>query len=509
MPASKGGSRASIAGLSLPSFAVAGIWVSIAVLVGGALAPPLGGLEREMQLVLAVFLFALVLWLTEAVPYVVSSTAASVLLFALDLVPTFGDAVSGFASTLVFFLLLLLLLGGAISEVGLGKVVAGRMLSTRSTPRTSVRSLAAHMFGLSLLMPSAVARTVTFIPVVNRMTDAYGLPDDGTFRKACFIVLGHINPIGSMMLMTGGGMAIITSQLINESVRTVTWVQWAVYMIPPMILLFWLSTVSALVVYGVDDDLTLESNGSDGDAGNGEHAERDGDDALNATGGDDALDANGIGDRSGGGVTLTRDQRIVSVVMLGAVVAWIAGSFVGLPTIVPAAAAVAVLSVPGVGIVDRDLIADVSWGILFLIGAMFSILDAMETTGTLDYVVETLIEVVPFAAMAPWLVIGTLLALAVFIRSWFSTASAAIVVALPIIMEFATVLGLNRLYLALSVLIAVGSTTFFPFNTTSVLLSYDKGPLGLREVLVFGLVTMVHGVVVIALSWLFYWPLVV
>lgn len=501
MPASKGGSRASIAGLSLPSFAVAGIWISVAVLVGGALAPPLGGLEREMQLVLAVFLFALVLWLTEAVPYVVSSTAASVLLFALDLVPTFGDAVSGFASTLVFFLLLLLLLGGAISEVGLGKIVAGRMLSTQSTPRTSVRSLATHMFGLSLLMPSAVARTVTFIPVVNRMTDAYGLPDDGTFRKACFIVLGHINPIGSMMLMTGGGMAIITSQLINDSVRTVTWVQWAVYMIPPMLLLFWLSTVSALVVYGVDDDLTLETNDRDGGAeSSGEHTEEEG---------DSAPDANGIDDRSEGAITLTRDQRIVSVVMLGAVVAWIAGSFVGLPTIVPAAAAVAVLSVPGVSIVDRDLIADVSWGILFLIGAMFSILDAMETTGTLDYVVETLIEVVPFAAMAPWLVIGTLLALAVFIRSWFSTASAAIVVALPIIMEFATVLSLNRLYLALSVLIVVGSTTFFPFNTTSVLLSYDKGPLGLREVLVFGLITMVHGTVVIVLSWLFYWPLVV
>jgi len=55
---------------------------------------------------------------------------------------------------------------------------------------------------------------------------------------------------------------------------------------------------------------------------------------------------------------------------------------------------------------------------------MFSILDAMEATGTLDYVVETLIAIVPFGTMAPWLVIGTLLALAVFIRLWFSTASA-------------------------------------------------------------------------------------
>lgn len=512
MPASQGGLRAAVGSLPLPSFGVAGIWVSIAVLVGGTLAPPLGGLEREMQLVLAVFLFALVLWLTEAVPYVVSSTLAPVLLFALGLVPAFGDAVSGFASTLVFFLLLLLLLGGAISKVGLGKIVASRMLSTQSTPRTTVRSLSTHMVGLSLLMPSAVARAVTFIPVVNQMTDAYGLPDDGAFRKASFIVLGHINPIGSMMLMTGGGMAIITSQLINESVRTITWVQWAVYMIPPMALLFWLSTVSALIVYRVNDDLTLTAADGDGEGradGDNTEAEAEADGGNTEDGVDDVFGVNGDDDPTDGETALTRDQRIVTLVMLGAVVAWIAGSFAGIPTIVPAAAAVAVLSVPGVGIVDRDLIADVSWGILFLIGAMFSILDVMEATGTLDYVVETLIAVVPFGVMAPWLVIATLLVLAVFIRLWFSTASAAIVVTLPIIMEFASVLGLNELYLALSVLIVVGSTTFFPFNTTSVLLSYDKGPLGLGDVFAFGLVTMVHGGLVIVLSWLFYWPLVV
>jgi len=109
---------------------------------------------------------------------------------------------------------------------------------------------------------------------------------------------------------------------------------------------------------------------------------------------------------------------------------------------------------------------------------MFSILDAMEATGTLDYVVETLIAVVPFGAMAPWLVIATLLALAVFIRLWFSTASAAIVVTPCRSSPGCERLGLNELYLALSVLIVVGSTTFFPFNTTSVLLSYDKGRSG-------------------------------
>jgi len=337
------------------------------------------------------------------------------------------------------------------------------------------------MVALALLMPSAVARAVTFIPVVNRMNDAYGLDQEGPFRRASFIVLGHINPIGSMMLMTGGGMAIITAQLIDDTVRPITWVQWAVYMIPPMLLLFALSTVSAMYLYRLDDNRTIDAS---------------------------TLDESMMAAVEGGDDSLNRDQRIVGAVMLGAVAAWIVGSFLGVPTIVPAVIAVAILAAPGIDVVDRELIGEVSWGILFLIGAMFSILEVMETTGTLDLLISVLIETIPFEAMAPWLVIGTLLAIAVFIRVWFSTASAAIVVTLPIILQFGAVLRINQLFLALSVLIIIGSTTFFPFNTTSVLLSYDRGPLNLREVFGFGLVTMVHGTIVIGVSWLFYWPIV-
>lgn len=314
------------------------------------------------------------------------------------------------------------------------------------------------------------------------MTNAYGLNKDGKFRRASFVVLGHINPIGSMMLMTGGGMAIITAQMIDETVRPITWVQWAVYMIPPMLLLFALSTVSAMYLYRLDDDQTLDAS---------------------------TLDESMKAIVKGGNDPLNRDQRIVGGVMLGAVAAWIVGSFLNVPTIVPAIVAVAILSAPGIDIVDRELIEEVSWGILFLIGAMFSILEVMGTTGTLDLLIGVLIETIPFEAMAPWLVVGTLLAIAVFIRAWFSTASAVIVVTLPIIMEFGVVLGINRLFLALSVLIIVGSTTFFPFNTTSVMLLYDRGPLNLQEVLGFGLVMMIHGTIVIVFSWLFYWPIVV
>lgn len=195
--------------------------------------------------------------------------------------------------------------------------------------------------------------------------------------------------------------------------------------------------------------------------------------------------------------------------MIGAILGWIVGSFIGLPTIVPAIVAGAILALPGIDIITADDIRDVSWGVLFLIGAMFSILNVMETSGTLVYLVDGITQYVPFSSLPTWQAVTSLLVLAVCIRVFFSTASAAIVIVLPIILEFGEITGTNPLYLALSVLIIIGSTTFLPFNTSAVLISFDRGPLTNREVVSFGFVTMCLSTVVIVLSWLFYWPLVI
>lgn len=462
-----------------PSVRSFGLLLALVVLIVGVLSPAPGRMTQEIQLVLTVFFFALILWLTKAIPYALSSVLSVTLLFTLGITDTFEEAVIGYASTLVFFLFVLLLLGNTISKVKLDERVAKRLLSSQSTPRQTIRSLASNLLVLSFLMPSAMARTVTFIPVVRRLTTAYGLNQNSNFTRSSFILLGHVNPIASMALMTGGGMAIITSEIINSSIRTITWVEWGIAMIPPTLALYCLSAISAERIYGVNDTVTVDQDG-DGMQLAEEEAPQ-----------------------------LTRDQRIVGVVMIGAILGWIIGSFIGLPTIVPAIGAGAILALPGIDIITADDIRDVSWGVLFLIGAMFSILNVMETSGTLVYVVDGITQYVPFSSLPTWQAVTSLLVLAVCIRVFFSTASAAIVIVLPIILEFGEITGTNPLYLALSVLIIIGSTTFLPFNTSAVLISFDRGPLTNREVVSFGFVTMCLSTVVIVLSWLFYWPLVI
>ena len=475
--------------LSSQSF---GLLLAVCVLIAVVFFPSMQEITTAQQRVLAVFLFALLLWLTKPVPYTVSSLLSVTLLFALGTVDSFAAATTGYASTLVFFLLSLLLLGNAITSVQLDQQLARRLLSTESTPRRTLRSISGSILGLALVMPSAMARAVTFVPIVEQLRDEFGLNHGSGFDRAAFFLLGHVNPIASMAVMTGGGMALVTSEIINTSVQTVTWVQWAVLMLPPTLLLYLLATVGAVVLTGVDgtttvDNLDQERANTDGGGRNGTRLITESDETT----------------------PLTRDQRIVGLVMLGTVASWVIGSFVRIPTVVPAVIAVAVLATPRIDIITADDVAEVSWGIIFLIGAMLSILDVMTSTGAIDVVVEALTTTVPFATFTQWQLIAVLLLLSVAIRIPFSTGSAAIVVALPIVLEFADLFGVNQLFLALAVLLIVGSTTLLPFNTTAVLVSMDRGPLSNRDIALFGLVTMGLSLSVVVFSWLVYWPLVV
>lgn len=483
-----------------------------AVLAWGVLAPSPEAASPPMRSALAVFGATLVLWITEAVPYAVSSVASVVLLAALGVVDGIEAAATGFSSSLLLFLVLLFLLGGAISGVDLDAWIAARLLSTSGRSGRPLRSIASHLLMLACLMPSAAARAVTFVPIVRRIAGTRDGGVEGPFGTASFLVVSHVNPLASMAFMTGGGMAVVTSSLVEESVGPMSWVRWAVLMVPPVLALYAASYLTIETLYDrVRADEGRRENRGEGDRVEGrETAEVDDATGKQRTPAPDGA-TEGRTDRypeTGDEQSFTRDQLIVGSVLAGTVCLWIVGSFVGLSTVVPAALAVFVLAAPGVGIVDSEDVRGISWGVLFMLGAMLSILDALESTGALGYVTRAATGVVPFASLAHWQVIGLLLVLTAVVRLFFSTGSAALVVTLPVFLGIAGRFGINRLYLALGVLLVVGSTSILPFNATATLVAFDRGPLSNRVVAAFGLVTMGYSLLVVALAWLLYWPLV-
>jgi len=183
---------------------VLGLVIAAAVLGVGVLGPTLGTVDRTTRIVLSVFVATLVLWIAKPVPYAVSSLLCVVLLYALGTTETFAGAVSGFATTLVFFFAVLLLVGRSVANVGLDDWVASRLVAASDTPRRSARRLSVMVLVLAFVLPSGLARGVTFMPIVDRINASFGAAEDSQFRQLAYYVIGHLNPVASLALMTGG-----------------------------------------------------------------------------------------------------------------------------------------------------------------------------------------------------------------------------------------------------------------------------------------------------------------
>lgn len=458
-----------------------GLFLAGLILALGIGMPPPAGVEHDVQLVLAIFFATVALWITEPVPYTVSSLFSVILLFGLGAAETFSDAVGGFASTLVFFFILLLLIGKSVAKVNLDDWVAKRLVTATSTPKSSIRRVAATILLLAFIMPSGMARTASFMPVIDQINDLYEREQDSNFRRLGYYLVGHVNPLSSMALMTGGGMSIVTAELINDRVQPITWVEWAVYMVPAIVMLFVTCAIIASLFYRVKDTGTIVDDINTG--------------SNSASSNESAIDQ------------LTRDQKIVVTTMVTAIIFWIVGSFIGIPTIIPAMYMVFVLALPGVNIITADEFRSLSWGIIFLIGAMLSILDVMQETNALDFIIDALLSGVLVTDNRLFIVM-LLLVFVIIVRGAFSGVSAAIVILLPILLEFTGIIGLNPLYTSLGLLIILGTVTFHPFNQPTILLAYNAGPLSLREVVILGATTLMSGLLVVIVSWLFYWPIV-
>lgn len=450
------------------------LFFALAFISYGFFAQPPNNLTREGLLTLTVFGFSLLLWQSKVIPHVATSLLAVGFLYGFGIAPTFQAATIGFASTLFFFFLTILILGHSIAKVNLDRRVAYRVLASSSTPKTTLRQLGKYVLALALIMPSGLARMVAFTPIVNEVRDIYGLDRSSPFITSSFLLLGQLNPIASMALMTGGALPIIGAELMQTAGYPIDWLGWAVYMIPPVLLIY------ILGFYAVERLHTPSLKASQTNAGE-----------MNPTVVSDSL---------------SREQYIVGVVMCATLLAWATGSLVGLPTVLPAILAVGVLSAPRVRVLMVEDLTNVNWGILFIIGAMLSLIEGLEATGAFTWLIAGISSIIPFDTYSAMIMITVLFSLLIVMRLLFPNGSTCLIVMLPVMISFGQTYDLNVLYISLSTVLLVGSTVLLPVHLPPALLAHNGGYVEIRHIFVYGLSTLGFALISVSLAWTVYWP---
>ena len=441
----------------------------VALIVCLTLPPLFSELSGRGQRAIVVTVIVVVLWTTAALESGTTSLLAIVLLALTGAAPTVRDALSGFVNPVPYFLMGVLAMGLAVAKSGLAERIARRILThSRGRSLQVYVQLVLAMPALTFILPSATTRSSILVHIYEEVFALARVPAGAPVIKAVMLALSSINRLASTALLTGG----ITPMMAAAIIGGMSWTSWFVMMAVPYWGLLTLGAVLTWLLYRRGLARTMPAA---------------------------ALER--VGAWKGG------ESRTL-VIVFGASVLWLTDSMHHLDPAVPALLALVALLTPGVGPLKwGDLDRGVGWANFFVIGASISLARALGDSGAAAWLARGLVGALP--AMSRYAVAAVVLLMvgATALRVLIPNISGFLALALPVAMSVGREAGLNPLVCALVVMMTGDAVLYFPVQSASSLVIYERGHVTAGEVLRFGVwMTLVAYVAILGIA-LPYWTL--
>jgi solute carrier family 13 (sodium-dependent dicarboxylate transporter), member 2/3/5 len=185
---------------------------------------------------IAIALFMVLAWITEAVDHAIAGLIGCFLFWALGIV-RFDTAFSGFANDTTWFLFGATLMGAMASKSGLAKRLAYQvMLRVGTTYPRILLGLIVTDFLLTLIVPSGIARIVIMAAVALGLVEAFKLPVGSNGARGIFLIITYTAALFDKMIIAGASS--ITARGLIEKIGgvDVQWSQWFIAFLPCHIL---------------------------------------------------------------------------------------------------------------------------------------------------------------------------------------------------------------------------------------------------------------------------------
>ena len=190
-------------------------WIAFALILW--VLPTPTGLKPEGMMVLAIVVWASIMWVSEAMPVGITGISIPTLLIITHALPwdkgkpPLGQVFSGFTNHVVWLLLFALMVGAIMQLLKLDRRIALAILD--KVRASNAGRVIWGFFGvnlvLSFLIPAAVARSATLLPIIQGVTDLLGNSERERQAKKAIVIQTLV--YGSMIT----GMFIMTAHLPN------------------------------------------------------------------------------------------------------------------------------------------------------------------------------------------------------------------------------------------------------------------------------------------------------
>jgi sodium-dependent dicarboxylate transporter 2/3/5 len=434
--------------------------------------PPPPGLSPEGQRALALFVFTGSILALEPAPLPISALLVPVAQIMLGL-GTVSDAFRPFGQPAVFLILTSLFLAEALRKHGLTRRLALNAIVVSGGQLPMLLLSLMILTGLLAMFVQNTATTAVLLPVAIAI--AQRIPGTENARRALPLLLIAVAfgaSIGGLATIVGSGENAIASGALNL-VSPFGFVDWMKYGLPVALILLPLSWWIILRTHNTPNA---------------------------------RIDTAQVQQEIGRIGPLTESEREIIVVMTFSVLLWIFGDslarLLGLPStalssVVVSIGAVAYLSFSE--IIDWNDMKGVNWGVFLVIGAGFTLGDALQRSGFNDWIAAL---AQPTLSALPYAVTLLVLVAIGFVITQFINDVTLGAIFSPILIALAQSIGIPPARLVVPTIIAVGLAYALPSASARMALLAVTGAVERKEMLRTGLWVGIPSLVVVYLFFL-------
>jgi anion transporter len=457
-----------------------GLVAAVVALVAIVLVPHPAGLSIAGQNMLAIFAFAVIVWMTEAIDYAASSVILLALMaFLLGTAPdpaqpdrvlgtsrALSAALDGFTNPAVALIAASLVLATAMSVTGLDKRLAYIVIALIGTSRS--RLLAGTivvMAGLAFFVPTASARVACLVPIVLGLISALGIDRKSRVAGMLMMSIVYLSLIWAMGIATGAAQNVYVNALMDKTIHVrIPWIEWLVAGAP-----FSLTLSAALYVVL----MTMMK--------------------PRATEAELPRATNDLAAKLGPITPAEIRLLVFSLVLLGF---WATEQRLhAIDSSTVAIAAVALMFVPHLGVIAwKDVQSRIPWGILIQLGVGVGLGTALLKTGAAGWLATFVVDEFGVQQLSIFAMLGVLWLFMIVVHLGFSSGAAMATTMIPVLLgvfQQAAIPAPKVAGMTMLLTFATSIGWILPINGPQNMLAFGTGTFEARDFIRVGIVMTV------------------
>ncbi|MET4577738.1 DASS family sodium-coupled anion symporter [Ottowia thiooxydans] len=475
----------------------AGMVIALAALLAIAWMPALEGLPRSGQLMLAILAFAVIVWMTEALDYAVSSLVIGALMvfllaYAPDAAkpagPGMGTAValslalSGFSNSAVALVAAACFIAAAMSATGLDRRVALTVLSKvdASTNHIVIGAMVTG-FLLSFIVPSTTARVACLVPIMMGFILAFKVDKRSRFAGLLVITAAQTASVWNIGIKTAAAQNMVAIGFIEKQFGVgITWAQWFMAGAP-------FSALLSVAVYFI---MTRMMKPEMKEIAGGRATIREQLESL-------------------GPMTGRQWKLLVIVVVLLAF--WATEKVLhDFDTSSTTIAAIALMLLPRLGVMDwKESQRGFPWGTVLLFAVGISVGTALLKTNAAGWLAGLIVQHLGLQQAGAFTILMLLSLFLIVIHLGFASATALASTMVPIIISVLLAVqtpDINVVGMTMLLQFVVSFGFILPVNAPQNMIAYGTDTFDARDFVRTGLVITLAAAVLLVIFALTYWP---